>query len=79
MLSQENHSQVLLRRNRLLRDQRGLSTVEYVIILVLVAVFAIGAWKAFGSAIYGKVKDSNREVRDLDQTSSQSGQKSPGK
>jgi Flp pilus assembly pilin Flp len=37
----------------LVRDQAGLSTVEYVIILVLIAAIAIGTWKTFG----GKVKD----------------------
>jgi Flp pilus assembly pilin Flp len=37
----------------LVSDQAGLSTVEYVIILVLIAAIAIGTWKTFG----GKVKD----------------------
>jgi Flp pilus assembly pilin Flp len=36
----------------LVRDEAGLSTVEYVIILVLIAAIAIGTWKTFG----GKVK-----------------------
>lgn len=37
----------------LTRDEHGLSTVEYVIVLVLIAAVAVGAWNEFG----GKVKD----------------------
>jgi Flp pilus assembly pilin Flp len=32
-------------------DERGLSTVEYVIILVLVAAVAIGTWSVFGHSV----------------------------
>lgn len=35
----------------IVRDQAGLSTVEYVIILVLVAAIAIGTWKTFGKTV----------------------------
>jgi len=38
-----------------LADSRGLSTVEYVIILVLVAAVALGTWKGFGSMVVGKL------------------------
>ena len=34
-----------------IRDDRGLSTVEYVIILVLIAAIAIGTWKTFGERV----------------------------
>ena len=33
------------------RDERGLSTIEYVIILVLVAAIAIGTWSMFGHSV----------------------------
>ena len=36
---------------QLVRDQAGLSTVEYVIILVLVAAIAIGTWQTFGKTV----------------------------
>lgn len=36
---------------RLGRDRRGLSTVEYVIILVLVAAVCIATWTAFGKRV----------------------------
>lgn len=32
----------------LLRDDAGLSTVEYVILLILIAVVGITAWRQFG-------------------------------
>ncbi len=43
-------------------DERGLSTVEYVIILVLIAVTAIGIWKTFGHTIVTKITDANSTV-----------------
>ena len=49
----------------LLRDTRGLSTVEYVIILVLVAVLAIGTWRTFGSSVKKKITDSTTAVDGL--------------
>jgi Flp pilus assembly pilin Flp len=35
----------------LLNDERGLSTVEYVVILVLVCAVAIGTWTMFGQQV----------------------------
>jgi Flp pilus assembly pilin Flp len=35
------------------RDQRGLSTVEYVIILVLIAAVCVATWTAFGGKLKG--------------------------
>jgi Flp pilus assembly pilin Flp len=54
-----------LGRVSLWADDRGLSTVEYVIILVLVAVFAIGAWKAFGGTMSDKVKNSTEQIKKM--------------
>jgi len=41
------------------RDERGLTTVEYAIVLCLIAALAVGAWSKFG----GNVK-SNLEAAD---------------
>jgi len=41
--------------NTLVRDEEGLSTVEYVIILFLIAIIGIAAWKKFGSSVSSKV------------------------
>jgi len=60
----------LIRRSQgrpltLLGDTRGLSTVEYVIILVLVAVLAIGTWRTFGSSVKTKITESTTAVDGL--------------
>lgn len=39
----------------LVRSEEGLSTVEYVIILFLIAIIGIAAWKKFGSSVSSKV------------------------
>ena len=52
-------------RQDLLADQQGLSTVEYIIILILIAVIAITAWKQFGEAVEYHVRDSTTQVNNL--------------
>jgi Flp pilus assembly pilin Flp len=47
------------------RDEKGLSTVEYIIILVLIAVAGIGLWRAFGDTVAGKISDATSEVEGL--------------
>jgi Flp pilus assembly pilin Flp len=47
-------------------DQRGLSAVEYVIILVLIAASAVGIWGAFGKTIVGKIIESNTRIEEID-------------
>ena len=32
-------------------DERGLTTVEYVIVLCLIAALAVGTWKTFGGHV----------------------------
>lgn len=49
----------------IVKDERGLSTVEYVIILVLLAVMAIVTWRNFGDAIKGQVQGATNDVNDL--------------
>src|SRR5690606_35094944 len=46
----------------LLEDERGLSTVEYVILLVLIAAGSIGLWMALGQSVYQAVDSANVEV-----------------
>lgn len=43
------------RLNDMLRDERGLTTVEYIIILCLIAVVGFAIWKKFGETIKQKV------------------------
>ena len=37
--------------NNLWLDEAGVTTVEYALLLALVAVISIGAWKALGTAV----------------------------
>ncbi len=57
-----------------LRDDRGLSTVEYVVILVLIAIAAISTWRAFGGTIMAKIDSSNIAIRDMEGNGSGPGQ-----
>ena len=50
----------------LLKDKRGLSTVEYIIILVLVAVGGIELWTKFGTTLEEKIETSNTAVGDME-------------
>jgi Flp pilus assembly pilin Flp len=66
MQSFMNKLRTFARRDSLMRDERGLSTVEYVIILVVVAVAAIGLWGKFGDAVKTKVSDSTKEINGME-------------
>ncbi len=54
-------------------DDRGLSTVEYVIILVLIAAGAIGTWQTFGRNVKQKIADSNAEMSNVSVQDKQGG------
>jgi Flp pilus assembly pilin Flp len=47
------------------RDQRGLSTVEYVLLLVLIAAGSIAAWRNFGEKVVGQVNTQAQTIQDL--------------
>jgi Flp pilus assembly pilin Flp len=49
----------------LANDQRGLTTVEYVIVLVLIAVVGIGVWRTFGKNLSTKISDAANSVQGL--------------
>lgn len=51
-----------LSSSTVVRDERGLSTVEYVIILVLIAAAAIVSWQTLGTKVTGKLNDANNEL-----------------
>lgn len=46
----------------LLKDDRGLSTVEYVIILVLIAAAAVTTWSKFGATITSKLTGAEGKI-----------------
>ncbi len=49
----------------LARDTRGLSTVEYVMLLVLIAAGSLQLWQKFGDVVTGKIKESTGEMAKL--------------
>ncbi len=50
---------------RLARDRRGAAITEYIIIVGLIAILAIGAYKAFGGAISAKVNSQTQKIQGL--------------
>lgn len=42
--------------------EKGLSTVEYIIILILIAVGGIGLWQKFGDSMEKQIKKATSEV-----------------
>ena len=50
---------------QLLHDEQGLSTVEYIIILILIAVIGIAAWQSFGSTVSSKVSSATGDIGGL--------------
>ena len=46
----------------LAKDVRGLSTVEYLILLVVIAVAGISIWKEVGQSIKAKATDSKGQI-----------------
>jgi Flp pilus assembly pilin Flp len=51
-----------MRALSLVKDTRGLSTVEYVILIVLIAAVAIGVWGEFGSLVKDQLEDSKQDI-----------------
>ena len=58
------------RTTDLLNDEQGLTTVEYIIILCLIAVVGFAVWKKFGETVKTKVNDANTVVDTLPGNSS---------
>ena len=54
-----------MEQSTLVHDERGVSTVEYVIILTLVAVMGITAWEHFGMELQLKVLSLADIIRNL--------------
>lgn len=44
--------------SKLKSDERGLSTVEYVVLLVLIVAVAVALWNVFGNTVTGKLLDA---------------------
>lgn len=46
---------------KLRSDDRGLSTVEYVVLLVLIVAIAVALWNVFGNLLVGKLSAAATE------------------
>jgi len=46
---------MLIKMNKLVRDQRGASLIEYVLLIGVVALLAIAGFKIFGTSVKGKI------------------------
>lgn len=49
----------------LVSDERGLTTVEYIIVLGLIAVVGIAAWQKFGETLTGEVQAADGYIADV--------------
>jgi len=49
----------------LLADTRGLSTVEYIIILCLIAVVGFAVWQKFGNTVKSKTRGADAQIDGL--------------
>jgi Flp pilus assembly pilin Flp len=45
----------------LLREQSGLSTVEYTVLLVLIVALSVGMWHQFGNNVLKKLKGADTD------------------
>ncbi len=51
--------------NGIVRDERGLSAVEYVIVLVLIAAASVGIWQLLGNTVKSKLNDAYVTIREM--------------
>lgn len=50
---------------KLVADKRGLTTVEYIIVLGLIAVVGIAAWQQFGETLTGEIQAADGYISDV--------------
>ncbi len=62
MTSIMNRFRNFARQTKLAQDERGLTTVEYVIVLVLIAAASVGTWNVLGGNIKKKLGDAQGEI-----------------
>jgi pilus assembly protein Flp/PilA len=53
---------MLIKMNKLVRDQRGATLIEYVLLIGVVALLAIGGFKTFGGSIKKKIGEQAAAV-----------------
>lgn len=53
------------RGSELMRDKRGLTTVEYIIVLGLIAVVGIAAWQKFGETLAAEINAADNYLSNV--------------
>jgi hypothetical protein len=56
------------RRRSLLHDSAGLTSTEYVILLLVVACIGLAAWKLFGTSTFARATSASGDVSTLGQS-----------
>ena len=51
--------------SKLWKDEDGLTTVEYALLLVLIVIVAIAAWKLLGRKVNNAVQNANTNLGDI--------------
>ncbi|MBW2509375.1 MAG: hypothetical protein JRE81_12140 [Deltaproteobacteria bacterium] len=57
--------QTQTKNRNLVADKRGLTTVEYIIVLGLIAVVGIAAWQQFGETLTGEIEAADAYIADV--------------
>ena len=57
--------QAQTKNRNLVADKRGLTTVEYIIVLGLIAVVGIAAWQQFGETLTGEIEAADAYIADV--------------
>ncbi|MCB9709113.1 MAG: DUF4244 domain-containing protein [Myxococcales bacterium] len=55
-------------KSKLGRDTRGMTTVEYIIVLSLIAVVGFGIWQKFGKTVKTKVQAADSVMENMPTT-----------
>ncbi|MBI5537779.1 MAG: hypothetical protein HY898_33955 [Deltaproteobacteria bacterium] len=56
---------MLIKLNKLLKDNRGANLVEYIILVGVVALIALAGFKFFGKKVTDKVNDQANKVETI--------------
>ena len=74
MTTKINNAAKLSKSNKksLTTDERGLTTVEYIIVLVLIAVTGFAIWQKFGKTVKQKVIGSESTINEASTSSNTS-------
>jgi Flp pilus assembly pilin Flp len=53
---------MLIKINKLLKDNRGANLVEYIILVGVIALIALAGFKTFGTSVKGKISEQAGKV-----------------